>query len=98
IKPRPLPEEISFYKELHTPYREEDHGDDLENYVNSEGKAETILIAQKQREVCHKEKADGADYQVDHRLNQSTLIFPPCKEEDDNNNQIDGQHQAERKY
>jgi hypothetical protein len=90
-------EDISLYKELHAPYREKDHGDDLENHMDGEGQAEPILIAQKQRKVGYKEKADGADYQVDHRCNQSTLVFPSCKKEDDDNNEIDSQHQTERK-
>ena len=87
----------SFYKKLHPPHREEYHGDNLENHMDGEGRLKTVLIAQKQRKVSHEEKADGADHQIDHRFNQSTLIFPPRKKEDDDDDQINSQHQTERK-
>jgi hypothetical protein len=53
--------------------------------MDAEGELNTILIAQKQRKVCHKEKTDGTDYEIDHRLNQSPFIFCPSKKEDNDN-------------
>ena len=65
--------------------------------MDGKGQPNTILITQKEREVCHEKKADGDNDQIDHCLDQATLIFPPRKQKNDNNDQIDGQHQTKRK-
>jgi hypothetical protein len=49
-----LRDKISFYKELHTPHREKDHRDYLENDMDGKSKLKTILKAQKERKICHK--------------------------------------------
>jgi hypothetical protein len=54
--------------------------------MDGEGQPNTILITQKEREVGHEKKPNGADDEIDHCFNQSALIFSPREQKNDNNN------------